>query len=152
MNDVSPAGPSRAVHHLAIVVEDLDEGMDRYTESLGLAWANPWAGEIPILVGHDIRTPSVRFTLSRGNEPHIELIQSTDRDVWEPGSGVHHFGVWVDDVNDIVDEMRSLGFTLDAASPTGDFAYLRSPDGARIEVVDARSKPDFDRWLSGGRL
>ena len=126
--------------------------MNDYSAALGLTWAVPWTGEIPILVGGEQHRPEVSFTLSQQGPPHIELIHSTRPDVWRPGAGLDHFGIWVEEVERAAHDLTGKGFTIEVMSPTFDFAYLRSPDGARIELVDRRSQPDFTRWLGGGQL
>jgi catechol 2,3-dioxygenase-like lactoylglutathione lyase family enzyme len=140
------------IHHLAVVVEDLERGMIRYSNTLGLSWAEPWIGKIPILVETRRQEPVVSLTLSLEGPPHMELIQSTSQMPWQSGAGLHHFGVWADDFENAVRTMTGDGFAVEAMSPAADFAYLRSPDAARIELVNGRTRPDFDRWLSGGRL
>jgi methylmalonyl-CoA/ethylmalonyl-CoA epimerase len=152
VNPVTSGLDMGEIHHLAMVVEDLDGSMNRYSEALGLTWADPWTGEIPILIDGEKYAPVVAFTLSVEGPPHIELIQSTDRMAWRSEAGLHHFGVWVDEVETAIQGLTGTGFTVEVLSPTGDFAYLRSPDGGRIELVNAGARPDFARWLGGGQL
>jgi catechol 2,3-dioxygenase-like lactoylglutathione lyase family enzyme len=140
------------LHHFAIVTDDLGKSMDVYSGALGLTWATPWSGTIPIIAGGEHHEASVSFTLSMQGPPHLELIRSDIPTVWSPGDGLHHFGVWVDDFDQSVRGLTSQGFTIEVMSPTSDFAYLRTPDGARVELVDVKSRPDFDRWIDGGRL
>lgn len=140
------------VHHFALVTDDIEKSMDVYSGALGLTWAKPWTGTIPIVTGNESHVASVSFTLSVQGPPHLELIRSDTPSVWRPGEGLHHFGVWVDDFELSVGGLTSQGFAIEVMSPTADFTYLRTPDGARIELVDVKSKPAFDRWLGGGQL
>ena len=140
------------IHHVAMVVENLDQGMDLYAELFGLTWANPWTGPIPILYKGESEEPIISFTLSREGPPHIELIQSTLHEVWQPTAGLHHIGFWKSQIEPAVKSPLELGFAVEVMSPTGDFVYLRSQDGSRIEFVAASSQPDFERWLEGGQL
>ena len=142
----------RDIHHLALVVEDLDDGMSNYSEMFGLSWADPWTGPIPILFGGTAQEPIISFTLSCEGPPHIELIQSTVHEVWQPMEGWHHVGFWTNEIEAAVEKMRRRDFVIEVTSPTADFAYLRTGDGSRIELVHSRSQVDFDRWLKGGQL
>lgn len=49
---------------MAMVVADLDEGMNTYSEVFGLTWADRWSGSIPILFAGETQEPIVSFTLS----------------------------------------------------------------------------------------
>lgn len=66
--------------------------------------------------------------------------------------GWHHIGFWTSEIEMAVQNMTVRGFVVEVMSPTADFAYLRTRDGPRIELVDSRSQPEFTRWLEGGRL
>ena len=143
---------SWGVHHLAVVVEDLNSAMSRYSAGFGLNWADPWTGRIPIASESGIHEPVISFTLSLEGPPHVELIQSSAHSAWRPGVGMHHFGVWTDDFQQDVEAKVREGFAVEVMSPTADFTYLISPDGARVELVNGRARQDFDRWLSGGEL
>lgn len=140
------------IHHVATVVTDLDESMEKVSAALGLTWATPWWGPIPILYEGEVQDPTVRFSLSRQGPPHVELIESNDHDVWRASGGWHHIGLWVRGVESVAKVLESHGYTIEAMSPTGDFAYLKSEEGTRLELVDRRSEPDFTRWLGGGSL
>jgi catechol 2,3-dioxygenase-like lactoylglutathione lyase family enzyme len=126
--------------------------MNLFSETLRLSWADPWEGTIPILSGEGSQAPIVAFTLSREGPPHLELIRSVAQTVWEQGPGWHHIGYWADDFDQAVDAMESRGLSVEVMSPTADFSYLRSPGGARFELVNGRARPDFARWLRGGPL
>ncbi len=143
---------SPEVHHVAMVVSDLEEGMTIYSEALGLPWADAWSGPIPVVFEGETQKPDISFTLSREGPPHLELIQSTAHEVWQPTAGLHHIGIWTSDIELAVQNMSAGSFVVEVMSPTADFAYLRTRDGARIELVNSRSQPDFARWLGGGRL
>lgn len=141
-----------AITHMALVVADLDEAMARYGTALGLTWADPWTGEIPIVTGGRETTPVVSFTYSLQGPPHLELIEQIPDTVWRPTRGLHHVGVWVDDVPAATDSPAADGLVTEVIGVDGDFAYVVAEDGFRIELVDRKAEPDFARWLTGGRL
>lgn len=140
------------VTHVAIVVDDLSLAMDRYARSLGVGWAVPWTGAIPVVVDGEPAEPEVRFTYSIEGPPHLELIEGIEDTVWQRGNGLHHAGFWSDDVEGEADGLAATGWEVETRSPSWDFAYLRSADGARIELTDRSARPRFAAWLAGGSL
>lgn len=55
---------SSGIHHVAIVVDDLEDAMALYGDLLGLTWTAPWTGTIPFVMDGQTRLPDVRFALS----------------------------------------------------------------------------------------
>ena len=72
---------------------------------------------------------------------HIELLYGSPGsyyDVRDGGAGLHHIGVWVDDVTKVNQDLVSQGYTVElaGASPEegyGAFTYVRSPGGVLFE-------------------
>jgi hypothetical protein len=130
--------------HAGHIVADLDAAMARYTEELGLGWAEP--------VTYGRAPHSSRFTCSTGGPVTVELIQQVPGTLWTPehGSPVHHLAYWVASLDEQVRTLVERGLRREAGGPT--FAYLRSGLGLRIELMDRRLRPAWDRWLAGGRL
>jgi hypothetical protein len=80
-------------------------------------------------------------------------------DVRDGGAGLHHIGVWVDDVTKVNQDLVSQGYTVElaGASPEegyGAFTYVRSPGGVLFEPESGLhgSKERFERWYAGGSL
>lgn len=140
------------ISHMAIVVDDLDVGMQFYADALGLSWAHPWSGEIEFIERDVRRSIAASFTYSTAGPPHVELIQSVPGTLWQPTSGIHHIGVWVEDLVGEINALSSRGFRTEVVSHSSGFAYMQASDGTRIELADAASQPDFARWVGGGHL
>ena len=71
--------------------------------------------------------------------------------------GVHHLGVWVDDVGAETQRAVDAGWAVAAAgrSPDegyGSYSYVVPPSGPIVELVDAALLPRFERWWAGGSL
>ena len=148
----------RAVTHVAHAVADLDTVMAQLESALGLEWAAVQQREMVISVAGELVSTPIRFTYSYGSPPHIELIEGQPGTIWAPVRGLHHIGVWTDDLAGDARQLSESGFSEEAAgvsrsgrSPFG-FTYHSSPHGLRLELVDVASRPAFDRWLAGGDL
>lgn len=130
--------------HVGHIVTDLDDAMARYTEELGLHWADP--------VSYGRPPHTSRFTCSTSGPVTVELIEEVPGTLWtaEHGSPLHHLAYWVDEFEDTVRALAGRGLQVEARGPT--FAYLRSGLGLRVELMDRQLEPAWERWLDGGQL
>jgi glyoxylase I family protein len=111
-----------AVHHVSINVSDVDEAAHFYIEQLGL-------------VRREDR-PDFGFAgawLDAGNQ-QVHLIEG------EPPAAVgQHFALQVNDLDNVIAELRTQGVTVSDVSPvgTGRQAFLSDPSGNGIELHEA---------------
>ena len=147
------------IFHIGIRVPNIETAMEEMGESLNVTWAelveNPSQG---------LWTPDdgqqnipLKFVYSREGDQHLELLEGQPGSFWDGNEnpGVHHFGVWVDDVK--VETERLLGHGWDllgaAKSPAegfGNMTYLAPSNGTILELVASINKPRFERWWGGG--
>jgi catechol 2,3-dioxygenase-like lactoylglutathione lyase family enzyme len=130
------------LHHIGIVVPDLERAMAEMTRLFGLRWTEPQ--ERP---DRD-RTLRVAFSTTM---PRIELIQGNEGGMWSTieGPRLDHIAFWIDDFEETSARAEELGLKTEAsgtASWGGRWAYVRSrATGSRIELCDARGKELFGR-------
>src|SRR4029079_6945245 len=149
---------SSSIFHIGVLVDDLESSMAKLGDGFGLAWAKVVSRQQLVWTpGEGQQTTPLRFTYSRQGPNRIELLEGAPGSVWGAArsAGVHHIGVWTDDVAAEVARLVGLGWTLEAAQQRpedgyGAMAYVRSPDGTLLEAVDARHKARFERWWAGG--
>jgi hypothetical protein len=94
--------------------------------------------------------------LLRGPQ-HVELVQGAPGSPWDGTDmpGVHHRGVWVDDVAAETARLVAAGWTVEMAQLPphegyGAITYVRSPSGFRLEPVTSAIQPLLERWWAGG--
>lgn len=149
------------VYHTGYVVADIAAAMDELGEALAIRWAKPQEREMRLRTPKGVITPTLRYTYSAGDGPtRVELLERVDGTLWELSSGpgrLHHFGLWVSDLQAESDRLLGLGAELqvtydsDAPGVTG-FAYHRLPSGLLLELVDESRRPVFEEWFAGGDL
>ena len=148
------------VFHVGVRVRDLDAAMDDIGTGLGLTWSAPVEREQPVWTPTGGETTArLRFTYSAEGPQHVELLQGAPGSVWEAGDqpGVHHAGVWVDDVAAVTESLVAKGWVLEAAQRPpddgyGSFTYVRSPTGFLLEPVSSTRRDMFERWWAGAPL
>jgi catechol 2,3-dioxygenase-like lactoylglutathione lyase family enzyme len=154
---MSVAYPS-ALFHVGVRVPDLDRAMAELGAGLGITWAGVMEREQQVWTPqHGTGSIKLRFTYSCAGPQHVELLQGEPGSFWDgdDAPGVHHAGVWVDDLPAEVQRLEGAGWTLELAGKPpedgyGSMAYLRSPTGFLLEPVSTAVRPRFERWWSGG--
>jgi lactoylglutathione lyase len=142
--------------HTGVRVADLDQAMAELGPVLGVTWAEPREGEQRLWTPSGGRqTAGLRFTYSVEGPQHIELLEGEPRSPWAAGGepGVHHVGVWVDDLPAEARRLVASGWDVVAAQAPpvdgfGLYAYLAPPSGLLVELVDVAIEPHFQAWWS----
>ena len=144
--------------HVGVRVRDLDAAMDDLGAGLGITWAPVVEREQPLWTPEDgAYSVTLRFTYSCEGPQHVELLQGPPGSPWYGADlpGVHHHGIWVEDVAAETERLVAAGWTLELAgrSPEdgyGSMTYVRSPSGFLLEPVSAAARPRMERWWAGG--
>jgi lactoylglutathione lyase len=147
-----------ALFHVGVRVPDLDAAMNELSEGLGITWADVVEREQQMWTPDGgVSTTPLRFTYSCEGPQHIELLQGASGTLWDGRDlpGVHHHGIWVDDVAAETERLVGLGWTLEMAGDSpdagyGSMSYVRSPNGFLLEPVTSAARPRFERWWAGG--
>ena len=114
--------------HTMVRVTDLDRSMDFYCEALGL---------------HEVRRVEVeagRFTLvflaAPGDEDaQVELTYNWDPEPYDGGRNFGHLAYGVDDIYQVCQRALDLGYRVHRPPRDGHMAFLRSPDGISVELL-----------------
>ena len=149
----------KEIFHIGIRVPNIKVAMEEMGESLNVTWAelveNPSQGLwTPDDGQQDI---SLKFVYSCEGDQHLELLEGQSGSFWDGNEnpGVHHFGVWVDDVKAETERLLGLDWELlgAAKSPAegfGNMTYIAPSNGTILELVASINKPRFERWWGGG--
>jgi catechol 2,3-dioxygenase-like lactoylglutathione lyase family enzyme len=140
--------------HTGVRVTDLAQAMAELGPALSVTWAEPRHGEQRLWTPDGgQQSVSLSFTYSIEGPQHVELLQGAPGSIWSAAGapGVHHVGVWVDD---LLTETRSLlaaGWDLVGAHSApnegfGMYIYLAPPSGLLVELVDAAVESHFQAW------
>jgi hypothetical protein len=140
--------------HVGIVVPDLDVGLARLAELLGVQWGPIIENDIQVRDGdgQDLLLPN-RICYSTG-APYLEVIQEVPGSPWvcNEHSNLHHIGFFSDA---LVAESRELSAAacplefLDGHgnAPPSAFTYHRDPLGVRVELVNADLRGVMEQFV-----
>lgn len=146
-----------ALFHVGVRVRNIEAAMVDLSAGLGITWATIAEREQPVWTPSEgAYTLPLRFTYSVQGPQHVELLQGPPGSVWDGADlpGVHHHGIWTDDVAVETERLVAAGWTLELSgrSPEegyGSMAYLRSPSGFLLEPVSSAARPRLESWWAG---
>lgn len=128
--------------HTMVRVADLDESLDFYCTKLGL------------IEVHRKEVPQGRFTLvflaAPGDESaQVELTFNWDPEEYSGGRNFGHLAYAVDDIYALCERLRDQGVTINRPPRDGRMAFVRSPDGISIELLQrGGALPPREPWAS----
>ncbi|MCT9082607.1 VOC family protein [Streptomyces fulvoviolaceus] len=144
--------------HVGIVAEDFHATKDQLSQLFGFEWGEEMGGptEVSLPDGEAAIDFRCAYSRSKSTAPLLEIVRRVPGTLWEPtpGSGIHHFGYWSDDVASDTAELERHGYVTEATRKGPDgalfFAFLRSAEqtGFRIELVSRAAKPALEQAWS----
>lgn len=147
------------IYHTGIRVADLDKAMAELGDTLSLVWAEVReVPQMPYWTPDDGMVSSpLRFVYSCQPPQHVELVEGGPGSIWDGREvpGVHHVGVWCDNVAAETEAAIADGWTCMAAGASPDngygrWSYVQPPTGMLVEFVSAEILPGFQKWWSDG--
>jgi lactoylglutathione lyase len=128
--------------HTMVRVSNLDESLDFYCNKLGLYEVSRK------------EVPQGRFTLvflaALGDESaQLELTYNWDPETYTGGRNFGHLAYSVDDIYAVCQRLLEAGVTINRPPRDGHMAFVRSPDGISIELLQkGQALPPREPWAS----
>ena len=128
--------------HTMVRVSDLEASLDVYCNKLGLQEVRRTSNE------------QGRFTLvflaAPGDEGAlVELTHNWDPEAYTGGRNFGHLAYAVDDIYATCRHLQDSGVTINRPPRDGRMAFVRSPDGISIELLQAGpALPAAEPWAS----
>ena len=121
--------------HTMVRVTDLTAALDFYCARLGLAEVsridNP-AGRFTLVF---LAAPDDAQTAETDRAPTIELTHNWDPEAYDGGRNFGHLAYQVDDIYAACKRLADGGVTINRPPRDGRMAFVRSPDGISIELL-----------------
>lgn len=128
--------------HTMVRVSDLEESLAFYCDKLGLTELRRFENE------------KGRFTLvflaAPGNDKaQVELTYNWDSEEYGGGRNFGHLAYAVADIYAVCQQLMDAGVTINRPPRDGRMAFVRSPDGISIELLqDGDALAEAEPWLS----
>ncbi len=128
--------------HTMVRVTDLDESLDFYCNKLGLEELR----RIDVEAG---RFSLVFLAAPGDSDAQVELTYNWDEKGYAGGRNFGHLAYNVDDIYATCQRLVDGGVTINRPPRDGHMAFVRSPDGISIELLQAGPPlPPKEPWAS----
>jgi lactoylglutathione lyase len=135
--------------HTMIRVSDLDQALDFFVNKFGLKEVRRREDEKGRYTLVFLAAPDDVERAKERQAPLIELTYNWDPEVYTGGRNFGHLAYRVDDIYGLCKKLMDQGVTINRPPRDGNMAFIRSPDGISIELLQKGSpKPPQEPWAS----
>lgn len=130
-------------------VNDLDEALKFYCNLLGLSEVSRHDNEGGRFTLVFLAAPEDLETASQHKGPMVELTHNWDPVDLDGGRNFGHLAYRVDNIYEACQKLLDGGVSINRPPRDGHMAFVRSPDGISIELLQAgEALPTAEPWAS----
>ncbi|MCD9551745.1 lactoylglutathione lyase [Photobacterium carnosum] len=135
--------------HTMVRVSDLDASLDFYCNKLGLVETNRKNSERGRFTLVFLAAPAQAQAATQTQSPLLELTYNWDTEAYNGGRNFGHLAFRVDDIYQLCQHLQDSGVTINRPPRDGHMAFIRSPDGISIELLQ-KGEPlsPIEPWVS----
>ena len=135
--------------HTMIRVKDLDAALSFYCDKLGLTEVRRMESEKGRFTLVFLAAPEDADNAKSSEAPLVELTYNWDSQDYDGGRNFGHLAYQVDDIYALCQRLQDKGVTINRPPRDGHMAFIRSPDGISIELLQkGGSLPPQEPWSS----
>jgi lactoylglutathione lyase len=135
--------------HTMVRVNDLAASLHFYCDLLGLKEVHRKESEQGRFTLVFLAAPDQYESALKTKTPTIELTYNWDPEVYDGGRNFGHLAFGVNDIYQICQQLKDNGVTINRPPRCGHMAFVRSPDGISIELIQkGDALAPMEPWLS----
>jgi lactoylglutathione lyase len=135
--------------HTMVRVANLDESLDFYCNKLGLVEVRRTDNEAGRYTLVFLAAPQDVERARDSKAPLVELTYNWDEHEYQGGRNFGHLAYRVDDIYATCQKLMDAGVTINRPPRDGNMAFVRSPDGISIELLQrGDAKSPQEPWSS----
>ena len=135
--------------HTMVRVADLDASLQFYCDLLGLKEVRRVENQGGRFTLVFLAAPDDAERGAREQAPLVELTYNWDKEDYKGGRNFGHLAYQVDDIYALCQRLKDGGVTINRPPRDGHMAFVRSPDGISVELLQkGGSKPPQEPWSS----
>ena len=126
--------------HTMVRISDLDESLDFYCNKLGLIEFSRKDNEKGRFTLIFLCAPEDKNLAEESKKPLIELTYNWDKEEYTGGRNFGHLAFKVDNIYETCQKLQSNGVVINRPPRDGYMAFINSPDGISIELLQKGDK------------
>lgn len=135
--------------HTMVRVKDIDESLDFYCNKLGLAEVRRTESEAGRFTLIFLAAPEDKAAALENKAPLVELTYNWDPEDYQGGRNFGHLAYECDNIYELCESLQNAGVTINRPPRDGRMAFIRSPDGISIEILQkGEALPKKEPWAS----
>jgi lactoylglutathione lyase len=135
--------------HTMVRVKDLDKSMHFWCDLLGLQEVRRMDNEKGRFTLVFLAAPEDMEKARQNMAACLELTYNWDTEDYTGGRNFGHLAYQVDDIYALCQKLMDNGVTINRPPRDGHMAFVRSPDGISIEILQkGDNKPPQEPWAS----
>ncbi len=128
--------------HTMLRITDIDRSLDFFCNNLGLR-------EVRRMENEKGRFTLIFLAAPGDDTAQVELTYNWDPEVYTGGRNFGHLAYAVDDIYATCERLMNGGVTINRPPRDGHMAFVRSPDGISIELLQkGDALPPKEPWIS----
>jgi lactoylglutathione lyase len=139
--------------HTMVRVKDLDASLDFYTTALGLQEIRRFDNEQGRYTLVFLAASDDLGAAKENMAPCVELTYNWDTEDYQGGRNFGHLAYEVDNIYETCQQLQDKGITINRPPREGRMAFVRSPDGISIELLQKGDNlPVSEPWASAPNI
>ena len=135
--------------HTMVRARDLGATLDFYCDKLGLVEVRRHESEKGRFTLVFLAAPDDVEAARAGHSPLLEITWNWDPESYEGGRNFGHLAYRVENIYEVCGRLREKGVTINRPPRDGHMAFIRSPDGISIELLQqGEALPPQEPWAS----
>ena len=135
--------------HTMVRATNLDDTLDFYCGKLGLVEVNRYDSEQGRFTLVFLAAPGDVDAAREKSAPLLEITHNWDPEDYDGGRNFGHLAYRVDDIYATCQRLMDGGVTINRPPRDGRMAFIRSPDGISIELLqEGNALPASEPWAS----
>ncbi len=134
--------------HTMVRVSNLEASLHFFCELLGMVEVSRKSNEKGRFTLVFLAAPQDVARAKDENAPLVELTHNWDPEVYGGGRNFGHLAYRVDDIYAVCDKLMKAGITINRPPRDGHMAFIKTPDGISIELLQDGALPPKEPWAS----
>ena len=135
--------------HSMIRISDVDETLDFFCNKLGMVEVSRYDSEKGRFTNIFLAAPEDLEAAKQNKAPVLELTHNWDPEEYKGGRNFGHLAFRVEDIYATCQKLMDEGVTINRPPRDGYMAFIKSPDGISIELLQKGDALDAQEpWAS----